>query len=111
MAELFPQGSPAYMLSGYYDMKNVEERAAQEALRSQDMRNINLQKQMQIEEARKNLPLLELQRQVNLGTAGGELARQPDVLSREATLARGSAQRAPLDVDVADLQAAGKARI
>ena len=113
MAELFPpQGGPANILSGYYDMKNVEQAAAQQAMKSQLMNLDIAREQSAQQEMAAGAPLREEQRALQLGQTQGQRKQLPFIQERELALAKAAAdpQRLLQDVESGYLESAAKVR-
>jgi len=114
MTQLFPQnqnliGAP---MAGVMQVQGAEEELRQQALQSQ-LKNLKIaREQMAMHEAQQNIPLRDLERQVNIGAQEGALARQPFELSRQEALARAASNpdRLSSEVEAGDLEAEGKAR-
>ena len=98
--------------SAYFDFRQMREADTQSQQRTQ-LQNLDIaRRQMEQAEMQRNLPLLEQQRQLKMGDVGGQLARQPDVLSREAALTGASAApgRVAADIEGLDLESQAKVR-
>src|SRR3990167_1825532 len=98
--------------SAYFDFRQMREADTQLQQKTQ-LQNLDIaRQQMEQAEAQRNLPLLEQQRQLKMGDVGGQLARQPDVLSREAALAGAAATpgRVAADIEGLDLESQAKVR-
>ena len=113
MAELFPpQGGPANILSGYYDMKNVEQAAAQQAMKSQLMNLDIAREQAAQQEQQAGAPLRAEQRALQMGQVQGQRQQLPFIQERELALARAAAdpQRLLQDVESGNLDSEAKVR-
>src|SRR3990167_5365443 len=98
--------------SAYFDFRQMREADTQRQQKTQ-LQNLDIaRQQMEQAEARRNLPLLEQQRQLKMGEVGGKLAQQPDVLSREAALTHAAAApgRVAADIEGLDLESQAKVR-
>src|SRR3990167_2715196 len=98
--------------SAYFDFRQMREADTQSQQKTQ-LQNLDIaRQQMEQAEAQRNLPLLEQQRRLKMGDVGGQLAKQPDVLSREAAMAAGAAApgRVSSDIEGLDLESQAKVR-
>ena len=113
MAELFPRAyKTPFLGEGYYGEQELAQKAQQGDLQSQ-LLNLNIARERAAQqEMAAGAPLRAQQRQLQMGDVAGQIARQPDVLSREAALAAGAAQPGRLsnEVSALDLEAEGKVR-
>ena len=106
MPELFPSGGPIPGFEAFTTPMQLQE--MQRAQRMAEM--AEQQKRMQTSQMTADQPLLEQKRALEMGNVGGQMARQPDELARQAALATAARQRTPIEIEGLDLKAQAEVR-